>query len=73
MSVSYAKLFFWIAAVCCLVAHTAILRSVVRAGARADQHVSVGRRLMEIAWAVIPALALAAVLVTTWRGILTRS
>lgn len=73
VSVSYAKLFFWIAAACCLVAHVAILRSVLRVGARADAPVSPRRRMAEIAWAVVPALVLAAVLLTTWRGIQSRS
>jgi heme/copper-type cytochrome/quinol oxidase subunit 2 len=70
--VYYAKLLFWPAAICCLVAHAAILRSVFRTSARADRPVSVRHRLTEIAWAIIPALVLAAVLVTTWRGIQTR-
>jgi heme/copper-type cytochrome/quinol oxidase subunit 2 len=73
VSALYAKLFFWVAALCCLVAHLAILRSVLRVSARADQPVSVQRRVVEIAWAIIPALVLAAVLVNTWRGILARS
>jgi hypothetical protein len=50
---------FWAAAITCGVAHAAILVSVVRSGPR---------RRREVAWAVIPALALAAVLVMTWRG-----
>jgi heme/copper-type cytochrome/quinol oxidase subunit 2 len=73
VSAFYAKLFFWVAAICCLVAHLAILRSVLRVSARADQPVSVQHRLAEITWAVVPALVLAAVLVSTWRSILTRS
>jgi len=54
-----AQLFFWAAVVACLVAHIFILRSVLRAAPR---------KLAEIAWAVIPAIALAAVLVMTWRS-----
>lgn len=50
---------FWTAALVCGLAHAAIVASVVR---------STSRRPREIAWAVIPALALAAVLVMTWRG-----
>lgn len=71
--VSYVRFFFWVAATCCLVAHLAILRSVLRASDRAGAVVSSRRRLVEIAWAVVPALALAAVLLMTWRGIQTRS
>lgn len=73
MPFSYAKLFFWVAATCCLVAHTAILRSVLRADTRLDATVSTRRRFVEIAWAVVPAVVLAAVLLTTWRGLLTHS
>ena len=43
----------------CGAAHVAIVASVMR---------SAPRRRLEIAWAVIPALVLAAVLVMTWRG-----
>ena len=50
---------FWAAALVCGVAHVAIVASVVR---------STPRKRLEIAWAMIPALALAAVLVMTWRG-----
>jgi heme/copper-type cytochrome/quinol oxidase subunit 2 len=50
---------FWAAALVCGVAHVAIVASVMRSGPR---------RRLEITWAVIPALALAAVLVMTWRG-----
>jgi heme/copper-type cytochrome/quinol oxidase subunit 2 len=66
--VYHAKLLFWAAALCCLVSHAAILRSVYRASAHDGRLVSLPRRLMEVAWAVVPALVLAAVLVTTWRG-----
>ena len=54
-----ATTLFWAAALVCGVAHLAIVASVVRSGPR---------RRLEIAWAVIPAVALAAVLVMTWRG-----
>ena len=46
------------AALVCGAAHAAIVASVVR---------SARRRRLEIAWEVIPALVLAAVLVMTWR------
>jgi bacteriorhodopsin len=54
-----ARLLFWAAACVCGLAHVAIVRSVMR---------SSPRRRMEIAWAIIPAVALAAVLVMTWRA-----
>lgn len=53
-----AAVLFWIAALVCAVAHVAILRSVLRAKQR---------RAMEVAWAVLPALGLAVVLLMTWR------
>ena len=58
LSLAVATTLFWAAALVCGVAHAAILASVVR---------SAPRRRLEIAWAVIPALVLAAVLVMTWR------
>ena len=54
-----ATILFWAAALVCGVAHVAIVASVLR---------SAPRRRLEIAWAVIPAMALAVVLVVTWRG-----
>jgi heme/copper-type cytochrome/quinol oxidase subunit 2 len=59
LSPAVATALFWAAALVCGVAHAAIVASVLRSGPR---------RRLEIAWAVIPALALAAVLVMTWRG-----
>ena len=54
-----ATTLFWAAVFVCGAAHVAIVASVMR---------SAPRRRLEIAWAVIPALVLAAVLVMTWRG-----
>lgn len=54
----------------CVVAHVAILRSVIRARATApDPGVPRPRLLVEIAWALIPAIALAFVLTATWDRI----
>jgi predicted membrane protein len=58
LSPTLAKSLYWVAVCVCGLAHLAILRSIVR---------SVPRRRTEIAWAIVPALALAAVLVMTWR------
>jgi hypothetical protein len=55
-----AAALFWVAAVICVIAHLGILRSVLRAKER---------RVSEIAWAVLPAFVLAAVLLVTWRSI----
>ena len=50
---------FWAATLVCAVAHVGILRSVLR---------TKQRRAAEVVWAVLPAIALAAVLMMTWRS-----
>lgn len=55
-----ARLLFWAAAFACGIAHVAILRSVSK---------TARRKPTEIAWALIPAVVLAAVLVLTWRAL----
>ena len=68
-----ADAIFWISVACCVIAQVAILRSVLRtppavqSGASATTSSS-SRRATEIAWAVIPGIALAALLVFTWRA-----
>jgi heme/copper-type cytochrome/quinol oxidase subunit 2 len=65
---------FWVAAVACAVAQAAIVRSVFvarvpAAGPAGDVPRAAGaRRAPEVAWAVLPALALAGVLALTWRA-----
>ena len=74
-----ATVLFWIAAVACVVAQAAILRSVLRvmraASARRapDAPVSRARPLVELMWALLPAVALVAVLAATWRSLHTRT
>jgi hypothetical protein len=58
MSLSPAGALFWIAVASCAVAQVAIIRSVVA---------SPRKRAIELAWAILPAFALAAVLLLTWR------
>jgi heme/copper-type cytochrome/quinol oxidase subunit 2 len=66
---------FWVAAVASAVAQVAIVRSVLVArapvaGADEDtSRVPAARRLGEVAWAVVPALALAVVLALTWQAV----
>lgn len=72
---------FWVAAVICAVAQVAIVRSVfvARAPLGADDGsppssspgapIGPPRRAAEVAWAVVPALALVAVLVLTWQAV----
>jgi heme/copper-type cytochrome/quinol oxidase subunit 2 len=64
---------FWLAAVCCAAAELAILRTVWRTH---PQPAAAGdaprqKRAMEIAWALLPAIALVAVFFFTWRALRT--
>ena len=59
LSPALARLLFWAAVCACGIAHLAIVRSVA---------MTTRRRPTELAWAVIPAIVLAAVLVMTWRA-----
>lgn len=57
-------------ALACLVAHAAILRSVVRSRSTVgDANVPSPRLLVEVIWALIPAAALAFVLTATWNRV----
>jgi hypothetical protein len=69
-----AEIIFWIAAAACLVAEIAILRSTfVAQRAKRSELVPASSRSGELAWAVIPALALCAVLLATWQRIEARA
>lgn len=60
--------------VACVVAHVAILGSVLRARtAASDPSVPRPRLLIEVAWALLPAIALAFVLTATWAKVRDRS
>ena len=72
MNQPLAETIFWIAALACAVAEIAILRSTfaTRHGTPAKSGlVPVSSRGAELAWAVIPAVALCAVLALTWKQI----
>jgi hypothetical protein len=64
---------FWIAAIICVVAEIAILRSMFRGSRVAtpdrspavDAEVPRGRPVAEIVWAILPAVALILILVVT--------
>lgn len=60
---------FWVAAVCCLVAQVAIVRSTLRphTPAPAGQQVPRPRTAAEVAWVLLPALLLIGVFALTWR------
>jgi hypothetical protein len=51
---------FWLAAAACLVAHVAIVRSVVRARQPT-------RWVADATWAVVPAIGLLAIFLWTWH------
>lgn len=70
MSPTIARVIFWIAAGCCLVAQIALIRSAIRAPmpGSPDTSVIMPRRSIEIAWTIVPAIALALLLVVTWRA-----
>jgi len=71
MSFRLADAIFWIAVACCTVAQVAIIRSVVISPTRPSDSAiepSATRRMLEIAWAVLPGVALAVVLLFTWRA-----
>ncbi len=71
MPVSFADAIFWIAVASCAVAQAAILHSIFVSPARvpAQGDAPAMQRAVEIFWAVVPAIALAAVFVFTWRAI----
>jgi heme/copper-type cytochrome/quinol oxidase subunit 2 len=71
MSLRIADAIFWIAVACCVVAQLAILQSVVMSPARSADRgpASTSRRVAEIAWAILPGVALAVVFTFTWRAI----
>ena len=70
MNQPLAETIFWIAAIACVIAQLAILRSTFAArGANKSDLVPSASRRSELAWAVIPALALGVVLTATWQRI----
>lgn len=76
MSGFIADAIFWIAVASCTVAQVAIVRSILisptrpapAAGSTEGEGVS-SRRPLELFWAVLPGIALAAVFIFTWRAI----
>jgi uncharacterized protein HemX len=73
MNQPLAETIFWIAAVACAVAQVAILRSTFAArGAKRSELVPASSQKGEAAWAIIPALALGAVLFASWQRIQAR-
>ena len=73
MNQPLAETIFWIAVVASVIAELAILRSTFNARrANKSDLVPTASPRGEVAWAIIPALALVAVLVATWDRIEAR-
>lgn len=69
MPISFADAIFWVGVVSCAVAQIAILRSVLRTRRARETGPGVPqpRFAVEVAWAIVPAVALALLLAATWR------
>src|ERR1051326_7907911 len=70
MSFRLADAIFWIAVACCSIAQLAILRSAIvspTGAGDASGNRAGSRRAAEIVMAILPGIALAIVLVMTWR------
>ena len=73
MNQPLADIIFWVAAVACVIAEIAILRSTfVARRVTKSESVPSASQTGELVWAVIPAIALAVVLVATWQRIEAR-
>lgn len=73
MNQPLAETLFWIAAIACVIAELAILRSTFAARrVHKSELVPSASPRGELAWAVIPALALGVVLTATWQRIEAR-
>jgi heme/copper-type cytochrome/quinol oxidase subunit 2 len=73
MNQPLAEAIFWIAAVACVVAEIAILRSAFAARRiQQSELVPTASRGGEIAWAIVPGVGLAVLLVVTWQRVEAR-
>ena len=72
---SLADAIFWVAAVSCAIAQWLILRGALTVPdvPAAGAAVPAARRRAEVGWVAVPAVALALVLVATWRAIHPRA
>jgi len=70
MSPAFAEVVFWVAAASCAIAQIALLLSAIRSpmAGSPDNPVLMPRRSKEIAWTVVPAIALALLFASTWRA-----
>jgi heme/copper-type cytochrome/quinol oxidase subunit 2 len=69
MPFRFADAIYWVAVACCCLAQVAIVRSILISPSAVEGTPPSGaRRAGEIAWAVIPGIALALVFLFTWRA-----
>jgi heme/copper-type cytochrome/quinol oxidase subunit 2 len=77
MSFRFVDAVFWIAVGCCAIAQSAILYSVLRVSparrssppaTSGSQRLASSGRVLDIAWAVLPGIALVFVLLYTWQA-----
>ena len=71
MAHSLAEPIFWVAAVICVVAELAILRSAFmpRPDTIESAEMPHTSRGIEMIWAIVPAVALAVLMAATWRAV----
>ena len=71
MRLSFANGLFWTSVACCLVAQILIVRSVLGARHLPEPSADVprSRGAVELFWAIVPGVALAVLLLFTWRAI----
>lgn len=70
MNLSLAEAIFWIAALACIAAQFALLRSSFRIKSEQRSELVPGSpRSVELAWAFVPAVVLCLLLFATWRKI----
>lgn len=70
MNLSLAQAIFWIAALACIAAQFALLRSSFRMkNERRSELVPGSPRSVELTWAFLPAVILCVLLIVTWRRV----
>ncbi len=73
MNLSLAEAIFWIAALACVAAQIALLRSSFNVkNEKRSELVPASPRSVELAWAILPALVLSVLLFATWRKVSER-
>jgi len=71
MRFSFADGLFWMSVACCTIAQVFIIRSVLasRHAPEPSANVPKSRDAVEVMWAILPAVALAVLLLFTWRAV----